>query len=86
MFGDGQNSIPLIHIRDLARSVAMDTHVYCHYVHVISIIVNIADIRPKIKFIVAVDESNCTLEDIVQVRGVALYSGRVPYNWVCPFC
>ncbi len=39
---------------------------------VISIIVNIADIRPKTKFIVAVDESNCTLEDIVQVRGVAL--------------
>lgn len=32
-----------------------------------SIVVNVADIRPKVKYIVAVDDSRNTLEEIVKV-------------------
>ena len=42
-----------------------------------SVIVNIADIKPKTKYIVAVDDSNCTLEEIVQVLILKL---QVFYN------
>ena len=49
-FGNGQNIVPTIHIKDLA-----------------AVIVNICDQNPKVRYLVAVDESKNTLEEIVKV-------------------
>jgi len=49
IYGNGQNVLPTIHIRDLA-----------------SIIVNVCDSKPKVRYILAVDDANSTLEDIVR--------------------
>ena len=51
-FGNGQNIVPTIHIKDLA-----------------SVIVNICDQNPKVRYLVAVDESKNTLEEMVKVTG-----------------
>ena len=55
VFGNGQNVLPTIHVRDLAN-----------------IIVNVCDQKPKVRYILAVDDANSTLEDIVRVS-VTLY-------------
>ena len=49
-FGNGQNIVPAIHIKDLA-----------------AVIVNICDQNPKVRYLVAVDDSKNTLEEIVKV-------------------
>lgn len=49
-FGNGQNIVPTIHIKDLA-----------------AVIVNICDQNPKVRYLVAVDDSKNTLEEIVKV-------------------
>ena len=51
-FGNGQNIVPTIHIKDLA-----------------AVIVNICDQNPKVRYLVAVDDSKSTLEEIVKVGG-----------------
>ena len=72
VFGDGQNIVPTIHIRDLARFASylqyykqllceMMRSVYC------SIVVNIADCKPRTRYLLGVDDSNNTLEEIVTV-------------------
>ncbi|KAL4237761.1 Adenylate kinase 7 [Mactra antiquata] len=48
-FGNGQNVVPTIHIKDLA-----------------AVIQNIADSRPKVRYLIAKDDSNNTLEEIVK--------------------
>lgn len=50
IYGNGQNIIPTIHVRDLAN-----------------VILNICDLKPKVRYILAVDDANSTLEDIVRV-------------------
>ena len=54
-FGNGQNIVPTIHIKDLA-----------------AVIVNICDQNPKVRYLVAVDDSKNTLEEIVKVYCVVL--------------
>ena len=54
-FGNGQNIVPTIHIKDLA-----------------AVIVNICDQNPKVRYLVAVDESKNTLEEIVKVTIVCV--------------
>lgn len=49
-FGNGQNIVPTIHVKDLA-----------------AVIVNICDQNPKVRYLVAVDDSKNTLEEIVKV-------------------
>jgi len=49
-FGNGQNIVPTIHIKDL-----------------VAVIVNICDQNPKVRYLVAVDDSKNTLEEIVKV-------------------
>lgn len=51
IFGNGQNILPLIHIRDLANAI-----------------VNICDQKPKVRYVLAVDDAKLTLEDLVRVR------------------
>jgi len=46
-FGNGQNVVPTIHIKDLA-----------------AVLQNIADSRPKVRYLIAKDDSNNTLEEI----------------------
>lgn len=59
-FGNGQNIVPTIHIKDLA-----------------AVIVNICDQNPKVRYLVAVDESKNTLEEIVKAVSAHLGNGRV---------
>ncbi|XP_027042544.1 adenylate kinase 7-like [Pocillopora damicornis] len=59
-FGNGQNIVPTIHIKDLA-----------------AVIVNICDQNPKVRYLVAVDESKNTLEEIVKAVSLHLGNGRV---------
>ena len=49
-YGNGQNVIPTIHVKDLA-----------------SIVLSVMDANPRIKYIIAVDDSQSTLEEIVRV-------------------
>lgn len=55
VFGDGQNIIPLIHIKDLA-----------------SVVQNIVDRRPRTHYLVAVDDTTHTLEEVVKTVSVHL--------------
>ncbi|XP_020618857.1 adenylate kinase 7-like [Orbicella faveolata] len=59
-FGNGQNIVPAIHIKDLA-----------------AVIVNICDQNPKVRYLVAVDDSKNTLEEIVKVVSLHLGNGKV---------
>ncbi|CAH3043480.1 unnamed protein product [Pocillopora meandrina] len=59
-FGNGQNIVPTIHIKDLA-----------------AVIVNICDQNPKVRYLVAVDESKNTLEEIVKAVSLHLGNGKV---------
>ncbi|XP_073248934.1 adenylate kinase 7-like [Porites lutea] len=59
-FGNGQNIVPTIHIKDLA-----------------AVIVNICDQNPKVRYLMAVDDSKNTLEEIVKVVSVHLGNGKV---------
>ncbi|KAJ7383963.1 Adenylate kinase 7 [Desmophyllum pertusum] len=59
-FGNGQNIVPSIHIKDLA-----------------AVIVNICDQNPKVRYLVAVDDSKNTLEEIVKVVSLHLGNGKV---------
>ncbi|CAG2241509.1 AK [Mytilus edulis] len=59
-FGDGQNVIPTIHIKDLA-----------------GVIQNIADSRPKVRYLIAKDDSNNTLFEIVKAVSSSLGTGKV---------
>lgn len=58
-FGNGQNVVPTIHIRDLA-----------------AVIQNIADSRPKVRYLIAKDDSNNTLEEIVKAVSSTLGTGK----------
>jgi len=62
VFGNGQNTIPTIHIRDLAW-----------------IIVNICDMKPKVRYIMAVDDSKSTMEEIIRSISKNLGTGKVKY-------
>ncbi|XP_045187456.1 adenylate kinase 7-like [Mercenaria mercenaria] len=59
-FGNGQNVVPSIHIKDLA-----------------AVIQNIADSRPKVRYLIAKDDSNNTLEEIVKCVSASLGTDRV---------
>ncbi|KAL5008400.1 hypothetical protein ScPMuIL_013981 [Solemya velum] len=59
-FGNGQNVLPTIHIRDLA-----------------AVIQNIADSKPKVRYLIAKDDSQTTLEDIVKAVSSGLGTGKV---------
>ncbi|RDD36619.1 Adenylate kinase 7 [Trichoplax sp. H2] len=59
-YGNGQNVIPTIHVKDLA-----------------SIILNVMDGNPRVKYIIAVDDSQSTLEEIVRAVSINLGSGKV---------
>ncbi|XP_015758848.1 PREDICTED: adenylate kinase 7-like [Acropora digitifera] len=59
-FGNGQNVVPTIHIKDLA-----------------AVIVNICDQNPKVRYLVAVDDSKNTLEEIVKAVSSNLGNGKV---------
>ncbi|XP_074647604.1 adenylate kinase 7-like [Tubulanus polymorphus] len=59
-FGNGQNVIPTLHIKDLG-----------------GVIQNIADSRPKVRYIVAVDDSQNTLEEIVKSVSQNLGTGKI---------
>lgn len=50
IFGNGQNILPTIHVKDLA-----------------SVLLNVCDQKPKVRYILAVDDSKPTLEEIVRV-------------------
>ncbi|XP_056261606.1 adenylate kinase 7-like isoform X1 [Seriola aureovittata] len=60
VFGQGTNSIPMIHVYDLA-----------------GVIQNITELRPKSKYILAVDDSKNTLEDIVKMISDTLGPGKI---------
>ncbi|XP_074540804.1 adenylate kinase 7-like [Halichoeres trimaculatus] len=62
LFGQGTNCIPMIHINDLG-----------------GVIQNIIEAKPKIKpkYILAVDDSKNTLEDIVMMISETLGSGKI---------
>lgn len=62
IFGNGQNVIPTIHIRDLA-----------------SIIVNICDSKPKVRYILAVDDAKSTMEDIIRTISKNLGAGKIKF-------
>lgn len=59
-FGNGQNVVPTIHIKDLA-----------------AVIQNIADSRPKVRYLIAKDDSSNTLEEIVKCVSENLGTGKV---------
>lgn len=59
-FGNGQNVVPTIHIRDLA-----------------GVIQNVADSKPKVRYLVAVDDSKNTLEEVVKTISTSLGTGKV---------
>jgi len=59
-FGDGQNIVPTIHIKDLG-----------------AVIQNVADARPKVRYIIAKDDAQNTLEEIVRVVSQNLGSGKI---------
>lgn len=59
-YGDGQNILPTIHIKDLA-----------------GVIQNIADSRPKVRYIIAVDDSKNTMEEIVKSVSRILTTGKM---------
>ncbi|OWF43656.1 adenylate kinase 7-like [Mizuhopecten yessoensis] len=59
-FGNGQNVIPTIHIKDLA-----------------GVIQNIADSRPKVRYLIAKDDAQNTLEEIVKAVSQNLGTGKV---------
>ncbi|XP_041353358.1 adenylate kinase 7-like [Gigantopelta aegis] len=61
-FGNGQNIVPTIHIKDLA-----------------GVIQNIADSRPKVRYIIAKDDGQNSLEEIVKTVSTELGSGKVEY-------
>ena len=67
-FGNGQNIVPTIHIKDLA-----------------AVIVNICDQNPKVRYLVAVDDSKNTLEEIVKV-GDDRFKIMLMFNIVIFFC
>ncbi|XP_050405998.1 adenylate kinase 7, partial [Patella vulgata] len=60
IFGNGQNVVPTIHIKDLA-----------------GVIQNIADSRPKVRYLIAKDDAQNTLEEIVKAVSTNLGSGKV---------
>ncbi|XP_068198505.1 adenylate kinase 7-like isoform X2 [Antennarius striatus] len=60
LFGQGTNSIPMIHVYDLGR-----------------VLQNIINVKPKTKYILAVDDSNNTLEDIVKMISDTLGPGKI---------
>ncbi|KAK3092589.1 hypothetical protein FSP39_004695 [Pinctada imbricata] len=59
-FGNGQNVIPSIHIKDLA-----------------AVIQNIADSRPKVRYLIAKDDTHNTLEELVKAVSQGLGTGKV---------
>ncbi|ESP02316.1 hypothetical protein LOTGIDRAFT_199862 [Lottia gigantea] len=60
IFGNGQNVIPTIHIKDLG-----------------GVIQNVADSRPKVRYLIAKDDAQNTLEEIVRAVSAGLGTGRV---------
>ncbi|XP_041815008.1 adenylate kinase 7-like [Chelmon rostratus] len=60
LFGQGTNSIPMIHVYDLG-----------------GVLQNIIELKPKSKYILAVDDSKNTLEDIVKMISNTLGQGKV---------
>ena len=46
------------------------THTYIHVIILYSIILNITDNKPKTKYIIAVDDSQNTQEEIVKVTNI----------------
>merc|ERR1711963_247347 len=61
-FGNGQNVVPTIHIKDLA-----------------AVIQNIADSRPKVRYLIAKDDAQNTLEEIVKAVSGTLGTGKVKH-------
>ncbi|XP_067680599.1 adenylate kinase 7-like [Haliotis asinina] len=61
-FGNGQNVIPTIHIKDLA-----------------GVIQNVADARPKVRYLIAKDDAQNTLEEIVKEVSTQLGTGKVKF-------
>ncbi|KAK7104086.1 adenylate kinase 7-like [Littorina saxatilis] len=59
-FGNGQNCVPSIHIKDLA-----------------AVIQNIADSRPKVRYLIAKDDAQNSLEEIVKAVSTSLGTGKV---------
>ena len=62
IFGNGQNVIPTIHIRDLAW-----------------VIVNICDLKPKVRYIMAVDDAKSTMEEIIRSISKNLGTGKIKF-------
>ncbi|PAA65553.1 hypothetical protein BOX15_Mlig018534g2 [Macrostomum lignano] len=60
VYGNGQNVLPMIHIRDLA-----------------AVLQNIADSKPKVKYLVAVDDSQNMLDEVVKAVSVGLCTGKI---------
>ena len=67
VFGNGQNVIPMIHIRDLAWLVIKTLNI--KYLGLcFSVLLNVADGKPKTRYLVAVDSGQLSLEEVVKVR------------------
>lgn len=78
LFGQGTNYIPMIHVYDLGGWLLILLYFYmqnlreksgyqaelCSFCRVLQ---NILELKPKSKYILAIDDSNNTLEDIVMV-------------------
>ncbi|XP_065833118.1 adenylate kinase 7-like isoform X2 [Oscarella lobularis] len=62
VFGNGQNVIPMIHIRDLA-----------------CVLLNVADGKPKTRYLVAVDSGQLSLEEVVKNISTNLGTGKVKF-------
>ncbi|NXB35480.1 KAD7 kinase, partial [Eulacestoma nigropectus] len=60
VFGDGNNIIPTIHIRDLA-----------------AVLQNVADHRPDIQYVLAIDTSMHTLEELIKCISKNLGPGKI---------
>nr|XP_057933180.1 adenylate kinase 7 isoform X2 [Doryrhamphus excisus] len=60
VFGEGNNIVPTIHIRDLA-----------------SVVQKVIELQPKLHYVLAVDYSNNTMEDIVKAISGALGPGKI---------
>jgi len=62
IFGNGQNILPAIHVKDLA-----------------SVVLNICDAKPKVRYVLAVDDSKSTLEDMVRAISKNLGNGKTKF-------
>ena len=71
-----ESALDLNSLVEVVCAHTQSSHKVLHYIHC-SIVVNIADGRPKVRYILALDDSKNTQEEVVRAISMTLGTGKI---------